>query len=109
MTDAEAARRITADGIDILDELKGYTKGARTGIAARRPAPVQVSFFPLASYGLPLPASRRQSRPPHPGQGKPAKKSAWTSTRNCPYTKANWQFPTKGVRFNLNRIYIQFE
>ena len=45
MTDAAAARRIKADGIDILVELKGYTKGARTGIAAQRPAPVQVSFI----------------------------------------------------------------
>ena len=44
MSDAEAAERIKADGIAVLVELKGYTKGARTGIAARRPAPVQVSF-----------------------------------------------------------------
>jgi protein O-GlcNAc transferase len=44
MTDAEAAKRINADRIDILVELKGYTKGARTGISAQRPAPVQVSF-----------------------------------------------------------------
>ncbi len=44
ITDEEAARRIRADRIDILVELKGYTQGARTGIAARRPAPVQVSF-----------------------------------------------------------------
>lgn len=45
MTDDEAAKRIKADRIDILIELKGYTKGARTGISARRPAPVQVSFI----------------------------------------------------------------
>ncbi|HUB63100.1 MAG TPA: tetratricopeptide repeat protein [Methylocella sp.] len=45
MTDDDAAKRIKADRIDILVELKGYTKGARTGIAARRPAPVQVSFI----------------------------------------------------------------
>lgn len=45
ISDDEAARRIHADGIDILVELKGYTKEARTGIAARRPAPVQVSFL----------------------------------------------------------------
>ncbi len=44
MTDDEAARRIKADRIDILVELTGYTKGARTRIAAQRPAPVQVSF-----------------------------------------------------------------
>jgi protein O-GlcNAc transferase len=46
MTDDEAARRIKAHKTDILVELKGYTKGARTGIAARRPAPVQVMGFP---------------------------------------------------------------
>jgi protein O-GlcNAc transferase len=45
MTDDEAARRIKADRIDILVELTGFTKGARTRIAAQRPAPVQVSFI----------------------------------------------------------------
>src|SRR5450631_1703265 len=44
MTDDEAAKRIKADRIDILVELKGYTKGARTGISAQRPAPV-LSFI----------------------------------------------------------------
>lgn len=44
MTGAEAAARINADQIDILVDLNGYTKGARTDIAARRPAPIQVSF-----------------------------------------------------------------
>lgn len=41
----EAARRIRADGIDILVDLKGYTLGCRTEILALRPAPVQVSFL----------------------------------------------------------------
>jgi predicted O-linked N-acetylglucosamine transferase (SPINDLY family) len=45
LSDDEAARRIYADGIDILIEMKGYTSGARTGISARRPAPVQASFI----------------------------------------------------------------
>ena len=40
-----AARRIAADGIDILVDLKGYTAGARMEIAALRPAPVQVSWL----------------------------------------------------------------
>ncbi|MEJ0092923.1 MAG: tetratricopeptide repeat protein [Methylocella sp.] len=44
-SDDEAAKRINADGTDILIELKGHTDGARTGISARRPAPVQVSFI----------------------------------------------------------------
>lgn len=45
MSAAEAARRIRADGIDILVDLKGYTLGCRTEILALRPAPVQVSFL----------------------------------------------------------------
>ncbi|PNG25829.1 hypothetical protein CR492_11790 [Methylocella silvestris] len=51
MSDEEAARRIHADGVDILIEMKGFTSGARLGIAARRPAPVQASFlgFPGAT------------------------------------------------------------
>ena len=43
--DATAATRIYEDGIDILVDLNGYTLGARTGILARRPAPVQVNFL----------------------------------------------------------------
>jgi protein O-GlcNAc transferase len=42
---AEAARRIHDDGIDILVDLKGYTKDARTEILALRPAPLQVNFL----------------------------------------------------------------
>ncbi|WP_091681184.1 tetratricopeptide repeat protein [Methylocapsa palsarum] len=45
LSDDAAAARIHADRIDVLIELKGYTKGARTGISARRPAPVQVNFL----------------------------------------------------------------
>jgi predicted O-linked N-acetylglucosamine transferase (SPINDLY family) len=42
---ADAARRIHADGIDILVDLMGYTKAARTEIVALRPAPVQVNYL----------------------------------------------------------------
>ncbi len=45
LTDAEAARRIRVDGIDILVDLKGYTLRARTEIFALRPAPVQVNYL----------------------------------------------------------------
>lgn len=45
MTDIEAAKRIHADGIDILIDRKGYTFGHRLGIFARRPAPVQVNYL----------------------------------------------------------------
>ena len=42
---ADSARRIRDDGIDILIDLKGYTPDARTLILANRPAPVQVNFL----------------------------------------------------------------
>ncbi|MFG1392592.1 O-linked N-acetylglucosamine transferase family protein [Xanthobacter agilis] len=45
MTDIEVAHRIREDGIDILVDLKGYTKGCRPRILAARPAPVQVNFL----------------------------------------------------------------
>lgn len=40
-----AAQRIRDDGIDILVDLKGYTRDARTEILALRPAPVQVNWL----------------------------------------------------------------
>ncbi len=45
MTDREAAQRIHDDGIDILVDLKGYTRGARTEIMGFRPAPIQVNYL----------------------------------------------------------------
>lgn len=44
-SNADAARRIRDDGIDVLIDLKGYTPDARTLVLASRPAPVQVSFL----------------------------------------------------------------
>lgn len=41
----EAARRIRLDGIDILVDLKGYTRHARIEILAQRPAPIQVTWL----------------------------------------------------------------
>lgn len=45
LSDAEAARRIIADGIDILVDVNGYTKDARTKLFARRPAPIIVNWL----------------------------------------------------------------
>ena len=44
LSDAEAARQIVDDDIDILIDVNGYTKHARTKIFAYRPAPVIVNF-----------------------------------------------------------------
>lgn len=44
VNDDDAARRIRAADLDMLIDLKGYTKESRTGIVARRPAPVQISY-----------------------------------------------------------------
>lgn len=40
-----AARRIREDGIDILVDLKGYTRNARLEILAQRPSPIQVTWL----------------------------------------------------------------
>eukprot|EP00743_Colponemidia_sp_Colp-15_P004671 GILK01005033.1.p1 GENE.GILK01005033.1~~GILK01005033.1.p1 ORF type:complete len:1026 (-),score=121.59 GILK01005033.1:209-3286(-) len=42
---ADAARRINSDGISILINLNGYTKGSRNEIFALRPAPIQLSYM----------------------------------------------------------------
>jgi len=42
MDDIEAAKRIAADGIDILVDLTGHQPGGRLGIVAQRPAPIQL-------------------------------------------------------------------
>ncbi len=43
--DDVTAQRIRNDQLDILIDLKGYTRGARTALLARRPCPVQVSWI----------------------------------------------------------------
>lgn len=45
LSDREAAARIHADRIDVLVDLKGFTRDARTPILAYRPAPVQVAWL----------------------------------------------------------------
>jgi predicted O-linked N-acetylglucosamine transferase (SPINDLY family) len=48
MSDREAAQRIRDDGIDVLVDLSGHTRGHRLGIFAHRPAPVQTAFLGYA-------------------------------------------------------------
>lgn len=45
LSDKNAALRIAEDQLDILFDLKGHTGGARPGIAAYRPAPLQVAYL----------------------------------------------------------------
>lgn len=47
-THEQAADIIRGDGIDILVDLNGHTRRARTAILAARPAPVQVNFLGFA-------------------------------------------------------------
>lgn len=45
MDDEAAARRIVDDGIDILVDLNGHTRDARTAVLSMRPAPVIVNWL----------------------------------------------------------------
>lgn len=45
LDDESAARRIAADGVDLLIDLSGYTDHTRPGILARRPALVQLGWL----------------------------------------------------------------
>lgn len=45
MSDDEAAQRIVEDGIDILVDVNGHTRDSRTGVFARRPAPILVNWL----------------------------------------------------------------
>jgi predicted O-linked N-acetylglucosamine transferase (SPINDLY family) len=45
MSDDDAARKIAADGIDILVDVNGHTKDSRTEVFARRPAPIAVNWL----------------------------------------------------------------
>lgn len=45
LDDDQAAAKIAEDGVDILIDLNGYTKDARTKVFARRPAPIAVNWF----------------------------------------------------------------
>jgi predicted O-linked N-acetylglucosamine transferase (SPINDLY family) len=45
LSDAEAARRMADDGIQILVDLNGYTRDGRTKLVALRPAPVIVNWL----------------------------------------------------------------
>jgi len=45
MSDGDAAALIRDRDVDIVVDLMGYTFGSRTGIPARRPAPIQVNYL----------------------------------------------------------------
>jgi len=45
LSDEQAARRIRDDGVDLLVDLMGHTRGARHAIFARKPVPLQVAFL----------------------------------------------------------------
>ena len=45
LSDDAAASQIAADGIGILVDVNGHTRDSRTGVFARRPAPIQVNWL----------------------------------------------------------------
>jgi protein O-GlcNAc transferase len=51
-TDAEVAGMVREDDIDILIDVSGHLTGVRTGVFARKPAPIQVTMMQVGSSGL---------------------------------------------------------
>jgi protein O-GlcNAc transferase len=45
LSDKDAADQIFSDSVDILIDLRGFTRGGRLGISAYRPAPIQVIWL----------------------------------------------------------------
>ena len=45
LSDVAAAKKINADGIDILIDLTGFTQSSRTGIVALKPAPISINWL----------------------------------------------------------------
>ena len=55
LTDSEASTLIAGHGIDILVDLKGYTRSQRLGIMSQRPAPIQIHYLGYpGSMGAPF-------------------------------------------------------
>jgi protein O-GlcNAc transferase len=53
LSNAQAARRIAAAGIDVLVDLNGYSEPLRLGMFMRKPAPVAVGWFNMfATTGI---------------------------------------------------------
>lgn len=59
LSDEQAAKSIQADGIDILIDLAGHTRGHRMGVLALKPAPLQIFWASAYWNGLGLEAVER--------------------------------------------------
>ena len=52
LSDRDVVRLVREDGIDILVDVTAHLTGARTGVFAMKPAPIQVTMMQVGSSGL---------------------------------------------------------
>lgn len=112
LADDGAAQKIRADGIDILIDLTAFTGNIRHGIAARRPAPLQINWLgypgtsgsPVIDYlvadAFAIPAGAEQYYSEKiirlPGSSQPHDR---THAVAQPLTRADYGLPAQGFVF----------
>jgi Glycosyl transferase family 41 len=106
--DDELAKRIREEEIDILIDLSGFTQNARTGIFARRPAPIQVTIsampgrwgLTISTISLPIRSlSRRRIGTVMPRRSFVFRTaSCRTTTKAAGFPKGSWNEPNSGCR-----------
>lgn len=94
-SDERAAQQVREDGVDILVDLNGHTRGGRLGLFALRAAPVQVSYL---GYGPTTGLATMDYRLTDPWIDPPGVSERYYSERLVRLARSMWCFvPPQGA------------